>query len=127
VHASHFRPGVARLTAAALLGASALALAGNAQASEADFYTGKRIAIYVGNHPGGGYDAYTRLLSRNIGRHIPGKPWSIVRNMPGAASIRLANYLYNSAKKDGMEIGGFASSSASAPLFGVNAVNILNA
>ena len=119
IHAVHTRLGVARLTAAALLGASALAWGGGAQASVADFYKGKRIAIYVGNHPGGGYDAYTRLLGRNIGRHVPGKPRTVVRNMPGAAGIRLANYLYNSAKKDGTEIGVFASSSAFAPLFGV--------
>ena len=118
-HVIHSRLGVARLAAAALLGAGTLALAGNAQAAVADFYKGKRISIFVGNHPGGGYDAYTRLLGRNIGRHIPGNPRVLVRNMPGAAGILLANYLYNSAKKDGTEMGVFASSSAFAPLFGV--------
>jgi tripartite-type tricarboxylate transporter receptor subunit TctC len=117
-HAFHSWPVVSGLTAAALIGAVTLASGANAQAA-ADFYKGKRVSIYVGNHPGGGYDAYTRLLGRNIGRHIPGKPGTVVRNMPGAAGIRLANYLYNSAKKDGTEIGVFASSSAFAPLFGV--------
>jgi tripartite-type tricarboxylate transporter receptor subunit TctC len=117
--AFHSWPTVSRLTAAALIGAGALASGANAQAAAADFYKGKRVSIYVGNHPGGGYDAYTRLLARNIGRYIPGKPGTVVRNMPGAAGIRLANYLYNSAKKDGTEIGVFASSSAFAPLFGV--------
>jgi tripartite-type tricarboxylate transporter receptor subunit TctC len=89
-----------------------------ATADVAEFYKGKRVALYVGNHPGGGYDAYTRLLARSIGNHIPGKPGTVVRNMPGAAGVRLANYLYNSAKKDGTEMGVFASSSAFAPLFG---------
>ncbi len=118
-HASHRAPVAVLGLTASLLAAATLAGGQPAQASVADFYKGKRVAIYVGNHPGGGYDAYSRLLARNIGRHIPGKPGTVVRNMPGAAGIRLANYLYNSAKKDGTEIGVFASSSAFAPLFGV--------
>jgi tripartite-type tricarboxylate transporter receptor subunit TctC len=105
------------LTGLAAIAASA-AFSAAATADVMGFYKGKRVAIYVGNHPGGGYDAYTRLLARNIGRHIPGSPGTVVRNMPGAAGVRLANYLYNSAKKDGTEIGVFASSSAFAPLFG---------
>lgn len=105
--------------AAVLFGAGALIPGGPAQADVADFYKAKRVSLYVGNHPGGGYDAYTRLLGRNIGRHIPGEPGIVVRNMPGAAGIRLANYIYNSAAKDGTEMGVFASSSAFAPLFGV--------
>ena len=117
-HAVHFWSTLARVTAAALIGAGVFASGGNAHAATADFYKGKRISIYVGNHPGGGYDAYTRLLSRNIGRYIPGKPGVIVRNMPGAAGIRAANFIYNSAPKDGTVMAVFASSSAFAPLFG---------
>lgn len=83
-----------------------------------DFYKGKKIAFYVGYSPGGGYDAYSRLLSRHMGRNIPGTPGMVVKNMPGAASMRLANYLYNKARRDGSEMGIFASSIALAPLFG---------
>ncbi|MDH3239269.1 MAG: hypothetical protein OEO83_01240 [Alphaproteobacteria bacterium] len=94
------------------------AISAAATADVAEFYKNKRVALYVGNHPGGGYDAYTRLLARSIGKHIPGNPSTLVRNMPGAAGIRLANYLYNSAPKDGTQMGVFASSVAFAPLFG---------
>lgn len=114
---SDWRPGLLGLTAVALVGAGTLAQP--AQADVAEFYKGKRVALYVGNHPGGGYDAYTRLLARSIGKHIPGKPGTLVRNLPGAAGVRLGNYLYNSADKDGTEMGVFASSSAFAPLFGM--------
>jgi tripartite-type tricarboxylate transporter receptor subunit TctC len=112
-----WRPGLLGLTVLAVAGAAAFA-AGPTQADAAEFYKGKRVALYVGNHPGGGYDAYTRLLARSFGRHVPGNPGTIVRNMPGAAGIRLANYLYNSAEKDGTQMGVFASSVAFAPLFG---------
>lgn len=86
--------------------------------SVADFYKGKKIVFYVGYSPGGGYDAYSRLVSRHMGRYIPGTPTMVVKNMPGAASMRLANYLYNKARRDGSEMGMFASSIAVAPLFG---------
>jgi tripartite-type tricarboxylate transporter receptor subunit TctC len=70
-----------------------------------DFYKGKTLEIYVGTDVGGAYDAYARLLARHINRHLPGVPTTIVRNMPGAASVVLTNYLYKQAKKDGTEFG----------------------
>jgi tripartite-type tricarboxylate transporter receptor subunit TctC len=71
----------------------------------ADFYTGKTMIIIVGADTGGGYDAQARLMSRHIGRFIPGKPNVIVQNMPGAGSLIAANNLYNTAPKDGTVIG----------------------
>ena len=55
------------------------------------------------HHAGGGYDAYGRLLARHIGRHIPGNPSVVAKNMPGAGGVALANHLYNRAPKDGTE------------------------
>jgi tripartite-type tricarboxylate transporter receptor subunit TctC len=71
----------------------------------ADFYTGKTMTIIVGADTGGGYDAQARLMSRHLGRFIPGKPNVIVQNMPGAGSLIAANNLYNTAPKDGTVIG----------------------
>lgn len=76
------------------------------------------VTIYVGNPPGGGYDAYTRLLARVMPRHLPGNPTAIVKNVPGAAGMVLANTLYNAAPKDGTAFGMFASSVAFAEKFG---------
>ena len=84
-------------------------LAGPAVAQPADdFFRGKQISIIVGSTAGGGYDAYGRLLARHIGRHIPGNPTVVAKNMPGAGGLALANYLYNRAPKDGTEIGTVA-------------------
>src|SRR5262249_54408217 len=70
----------------------------------------------VGYGPGGGYDIYARLLSRHLGRFIPGHPTIVVQNMPGAGSLRAVNYLYNVAPKDGSTFGMFARNM---PLIGV--------
>jgi tripartite-type tricarboxylate transporter receptor subunit TctC len=66
-----------------------------------DFYRGKTVSLLIGIQPGGAYDAYARLLARHIGRHIPGAPTVVVQNMPGAASLVLANYLYSASARDG--------------------------
>jgi tripartite-type tricarboxylate transporter receptor subunit TctC len=69
-----------------------------------DFYAGRTITIICGFAAGGGYDAYARLLSRHLGRHIPGNPRVIVQNMTGAGSVRAANHVYVNAPKDGTVI-----------------------
>ncbi len=74
----------------------------------ADFYRSKQISVIVGYGPGGGYDLYGRLVARHITRHMPGNPNAIVQNMPGAGSLRAANYIYNTAPRDGTAFGIFA-------------------
>ncbi|MEA2992036.1 MAG: hypothetical protein QOD40_956 [Alphaproteobacteria bacterium] len=73
-----------------------------------DFYKGKTVNLIVGYGPGGGYDVFSRLLGRYLGKYIPGSPAVVVQNMAGAGSLRAANYLYNVAPKDGTTIGMFA-------------------
>ena len=72
-----------------------------------EFYKGTTVDVYVGTSVGGGYDAYARLLSRHMGRHVPGNPIFVPRNMEGGGGIRLANFLYNVAPKDGSTFGTF--------------------
>jgi len=84
----------------------------------ADFYSGKSVQLAIGYAPGGGYDLYARALARHMGRHIPGNPTIVVQNMPGAGSIKAANYLYNIAPKDGTAFGGFSRGAFLDPLLG---------
>jgi tripartite-type tricarboxylate transporter receptor subunit TctC len=72
-----------------------------APAAVADFHAGKTIEIMVGGDVGGGYDIYSRAIARHLGRHIPGQPAIVVKNMPGAGSTRAAAYLGTVAPKDG--------------------------
>ena len=70
-----------------------------------DFYKGKQITVIVGNPAGSGYDAYARLLTRHMGKYLPGNPTFIVEDMPGAGSINAAQYLAHQAPKDGTAFG----------------------
>jgi len=74
-------------------------------AAQTPFFQGKTITIVVGSSTGGGYDLWARVLARHFGKHIPGNPTILVQNMPGAASIVAANYIYGIAKPDGLTLG----------------------
>jgi tripartite-type tricarboxylate transporter receptor subunit TctC len=83
-----------------------------------DFYKDKTVDVYVGYSAGGGYDVYARILARHIGRHIPGNPTVLTKNMPGAGSLTLANWLYNVGPKDGTAFGIIGRGTAFDPLLG---------
>jgi tripartite-type tricarboxylate transporter receptor subunit TctC len=76
-------------------------------AAQESFYKGKTIRLIVGLAPGGGFDTYSRVIARHMGKHIPGNPILVVDNMPGAASLLAANFVYKAAKPDGLTIGNF--------------------
>ena len=114
-----FTRGRAMLPAGLAVAAVAMTQTGaRAADAVADFYTGKTVQLVIGYPPGGGYDIYARTLARYIGRHIPGNPSIVVQNMPGAGSIKAANYLYNIAPKDGSVFGGFSRGAFLDPLLG---------
>src|SRR5258708_949177 len=76
--------------------------AGSPQAqSVEEFYSKQTVTIIVAFNAGGGNDIYCRLIARYLGKYIPGKPNVIVQNMPGAASIRATNYIWQVAPRDG--------------------------
>src|SRR4051812_15683405 len=110
--------GIAKL-AVAILAAAALVLAPSgkaaAQSPEA-FYKANGLTIIVGYPPGAVYDLYARTLARHIGKHMPGRPTATVQNMAGAGSMTAANFIFNTAKKDGSQIGTFARGIAMQPL-----------
>src|SRR5438093_1399291 len=97
--------------------AFAFALAASAAAQTADF-RGESITIQIGYGPGGGYDTYGRALARHYGRHIPGNPTVVPKNMPGAGSLRAANHVYNLTAREGTEIALISASTAMEPLMG---------
>ena len=84
----------------------------------AEFYKGRNVDLYVGYSAGGGYDIYARVLARHMGKHIPGNPTVVPKNMEGAGSLRLANWLYNVAAKDGSVFGTIGRGTPFDPLLG---------
>lgn len=99
--------GALGMFAALLAALLCVAVARNAAAQDSGFFSGKTITVVVGYSAGGGYDQYARMLARHLGRHIPGNPTIVVRNMPGAASLTAVRYLSTTAPKDGTVITVF--------------------
>jgi tripartite-type tricarboxylate transporter receptor subunit TctC len=89
--------------------------------SPADFYHGKTVTMIVSSATGGGYDTLSRMIAAFLGKHIPGNPQVIVRNMAGAGGLVATNNLYNVAAKDGTVIGGVQNNTPFEPLFGTKA------
>src|SRR5262245_58566669 len=98
---------------AILAGAALLAAVGDACAQPVEqFFARKTVTITIGYTAGGSYDLYGRMVARHLGKHIPGQPSVIAQNMPGAGSLKAANYLYEVAPKDGTALGVIVESAA---------------
>src|SRR6202000_2234701 len=84
--------------------------------SPADFYKGRDLDLYDGYSPGGAYDLYARMIGRHMGAHLPGQPTLVPKNLEGAGSPRLCNFLYRVAPKDGSAFGTIGRGIAFDPL-----------
>jgi tripartite-type tricarboxylate transporter receptor subunit TctC len=116
-------PFLRRHRAAALALLTLFATAATAQAqTAAEFYRGKTVNIYIGVGVGGEYDIQARLVARHIGKHIPGNPTVVPQNMTGAGGLRMINYLYNVAAKDGTNIGMIANAFPAMQAVGIQGV-----
>jgi tripartite-type tricarboxylate transporter receptor subunit TctC len=113
----------ALLGLAGLLAGACISSASRAEESVESFYGRNPITLIVSTAAGGGVDAYSRLLGRHLGRHVPGNPKVVVQNMPGAAGLKAAQYLYNIAAKDGSVIGHVQRGVLIEPLFGKSEIN----
>jgi tripartite-type tricarboxylate transporter receptor subunit TctC len=91
-----------RLGAAA---AAALCAAPAIAQSDDGFWKGRTVAIAIGAPAGGGFDLAGRLVGRHLGKHMPGQPNFVAQNMPGASGVRVLDWVWNVAPKDGSAIG----------------------
>jgi tripartite-type tricarboxylate transporter receptor subunit TctC len=90
-----------RVLRAVLMAATAVAPCAARADAIADFYHGKTMQMIIATSPGGDYDTRGRLLARHMGRLLPGDPTIVTQNMPGGVGIAAANYMANSAPRDG--------------------------
>ena len=104
-----------RLVHASLVAAAA-SLFASLPAGAADYYAGRTVDLVVGNSPGGGFDIYGRAIARHLGRHIPGNPTIVVKNMPGAGGARAGYHIGTVAPKDGLTIGAVMPGTIIGPL-----------
>ena len=110
---------VSSLLALAALAATALPAQADAVA---DFYRGKQISLVIGTSAGNDYDYRGRLIARHMGRHIPGEPTIVPRNMPGAGGINAANWLATIAPRDGTTLHMIMTNMMAAQAVGTHGV-----
>src|SRR5207237_9876767 len=96
--------------------ALAAALLAHMPAAASNYFAGKSIDLLIGAPPGGGYDIYARALARHYGRHIPGQPTIVAKNMPGAGSARAAGFISTMAPRDGTAIAAIMPGAVMGPL-----------
>jgi tripartite-type tricarboxylate transporter receptor subunit TctC len=109
-----------KVVGAALLAAVLCATPALAQ-TPSEFYKGKTVTLLISSATGGGYDTLARTIANHLGKHIPGAPAVIVKNMAGAGGIVATNHLFNVAPKDGTTLGGVQNNTPFEPLFGTKA------
>ena len=115
------RRAISRAVLAALVGLWVTAPRAQADAV-ADFYRGKTLNLVIGTSAGNDYDFRARLIARHIGRHIPGEPAIVPRNMPGAGGVNAANWLAAVAPRDGTTLHMIMTNMMAAQAIGTNGV-----
>ena len=91
--------------------------AARAQSVE-EFYKGRQVQVIISSTSGSTYDRYARFLVQHMGKHIPGNPSFVPRNMPGAGGIVATQYLHRIAPKDGSAFGTVSRNLPFEPILG---------
>ncbi|MPZ76807.1 MAG: hypothetical protein GEU77_09795 [Deltaproteobacteria bacterium] len=94
----------------------------NIGVAQTPYYAGKTIRLIRGGGPGGSGDFQARAMMTFLTKYIPGHPAVVMEMMPGAAGRRAANYLYNTAKPDGLTIGSAGGAVLPGPIIGLPGV-----
>ena len=115
--------GAWRFAAAAVLLIAGGTATARAQSVE-QFYKGRQLTMLVFTGAGSTYDIYARVLARHFADHIPGKPVIVVQNMIGAGGLKVEQYLYRIAPKDGTVVGTIGRGLPFEPMLGANEVNV---
>lgn len=87
--------------------------------SQTPYYQGKTITVVRGGSPGGTGDMQAKALIPYLKKYIPGEPHITIENMPGAAGMKAANYIYASAKPDGLRVAAVGAGLVAGPILGL--------
>jgi tripartite-type tricarboxylate transporter receptor subunit TctC len=99
-----------------------LSVAGQAPAqSVSAFYKGKAVVVVSPSDTGGSIYQYALTVSNHLGRHIPGRPTTIVQARPGGGGVTAANYVSKVGAKDGTVVAELHPQSLLTPITGKGA------
>jgi tripartite-type tricarboxylate transporter receptor subunit TctC len=91
--------------------------------AQADFYKGKTIRIVHGRNAGGSGDLRVRALVPFLQKYIPGSPTIVHEFMPGGGGRKTGNFIFESAKPDGLTLGNTGAGMVSSAVLGEKGVN----
>ncbi len=94
-------------------------VAAHAQTPE-EFYRGRQLTMIVYSPAGSAYDIYARVLTRHMGKHIPGNPTFVHQYVVGAGGLKAIETLYRIAPKDGSVMGTVGRGLPFEPFLGRN-------
>jgi tripartite-type tricarboxylate transporter receptor subunit TctC len=106
---------------AAVAGLAVVALSPASAVAQASFYEGKTVAVVIGA-TGGSLELAARIVTRHLGKYVPGHPNVVLQSMPGAAHLVATNHIYAVAKPDGLTLLAANPSVGIAQLTKVDAV-----
>lgn len=89
---------------------------------QSPFYQGKTIRIIQGSPAGGTGDLRVKAIVPFLQKYIPGNPLLISEYMAGAGGRKAANYLYSTARPDGLTIGSPGSTFVPSAVLGETGV-----
>ena len=84
-------------------------LASEAAYGQAPFYQGKTVTVIASTSPAGTGDLRVKALLPFLRKHIPGNPTLVLEYMDGGGGRKAANYMFRTARPDGLTIGAMSS------------------
>jgi tripartite-type tricarboxylate transporter receptor subunit TctC len=91
--------------------------------AQSDFYKGQTIRIVQGRNPGGSGDLRVRAMMSLLQKHIPGNPTIVQEYMPGGGGRKTGNFIFETAKPDGLTLGNTGGGMVASAILGEKGVN----
>lgn len=90
--------------------------------SQSEFYKGKTIRIVQGRNAGGSGDLRVKAMVPFLQKYILGNPTIIQEYMPGGGGRKAGNFIFASAKPDGLMIGNSGGGMVASAVLGEKGV-----
>jgi tripartite-type tricarboxylate transporter receptor subunit TctC len=110
------------LAAILILGAVFFARFDDHAFAQSPYYQGKTIKLIQGREPGGSGDIRSKAVIPFLKKYIPGNPTIINEFMPGGGGRKAANYMYSTARPDGLTIAHISSGIVTSAVLGESGV-----
>jgi tripartite-type tricarboxylate transporter receptor subunit TctC len=105
-----------------ILGAVVLATFDDRVFAQSPYYQGKTIKLIQGREAGGSGDIRSKAVMPFLRKYIPGNPTIINEFMPGGGGRKAANYMFSSARPDGLTIAHISSGIVTSAVLGESGV-----